>query len=187
MRHVDDVSRTDVRRKATGPKGIDWDAAETFFLALDPPRPLPRVAEKFGVSKTRVGQVARKRKWREKATEIDKRAAARGFNGALRSRQARVEHVLRFVDGYLDAAVTALDASKLEIRASDVPPLVKLTELLLGEATDRVESRRFAEVIVAFLPRLMSGWPKDRQGELDGILDELEAAMAELGTGEVAA
>lgn len=146
------------------PRGVDWVAAEAFWLGLDPPRPFSRVAKRFTVSVSRVARVAKRDNWAAKAEEIDRKAAARAQGRIVRSREERVAKVLGIVDGLLDRYDTNLDG--LELRPSDIPHLTKLAELLVGEATDRMsfgEVQEALSVVIGLgVQALQEGWPVER-------------------------
>lgn len=167
------MSNRDGKRR-NGPGSIDWAAAEAFYLSLDPPRRLQRVVEKFAVSRVSVGKQAKARKWREKATEIDEHAARGTMQRIRRSRQERVQKVLELVDTVVEGFT---DDRLLEAKVSDLPALVKLAELLEGEATDRVDIRKVQPVIVAFVTRVAGCVSKDKQPEFAGHLDWLEGEL----------
>ncbi|MDQ5841653.1 MAG: phage terminase small subunit-related protein [Chloroflexota bacterium] len=124
----------------TNPRNrIDWDKAEAFYLNLDPPRKIATVARQFGVSGNTVRKWAKRLGWDKKAVALDRKALDQATGQAVRSRAQRVAAALNFTDEFLDAAQAKLAQNKLDVRAGDVPALVKLAELLEGEATDRVQ------------------------------------------------
>jgi hypothetical protein len=173
LRRGDDVSKPDGKRR-NGPGSVDWETAEAFYLGLDPPRRLQRVVEKFSVSRVSVGKQAKARKWRDKAAEIDAQVAAGAMRRVRRSRAERVQKVLELVDSVVDGFT---DDRLLEAKVSDLPALVKLAELLEGEATDRVDIRKVQPVIVAFVTRVAGCVAKEKQPEFAGHLDWLEGEL----------
>jgi hypothetical protein len=124
-------------------RGVDWNEARDFWLALDPPRSYETVARQFGVSGTRVRFVAKRDNWAEPAARIDAEALARVQRRIVLSREQRVAKTLSIVDGALAHFDENLEERVREAKLADVPGLVKLAELLIGEATDRMS---FAEV-----------------------------------------
>lgn len=145
-------------------RGVDWDAARHLWLAQPPPRSYQEVARQVGVSGTRVRYVARRDGWPELADEIDAEALAKVKRRMVLSREQRIEKTLGIVDGLLDRFDDRLD--DLEVRPADLPALVKLAELLVGEATDRMS---FAEVQEALsvvmgvcVQAIRESWPVDR-------------------------
>lgn len=122
-------------------RGTNWAEARDFWLALDPPRSFGVVAKQFGISDTRVRVVARRDDWAAAAAEIDRRTLEQAKTRIVRSRAERVQKTLGIVDALLDRYDAELD--KLELRPGELDRIVKLAELLVGEATDRME---FSEV-----------------------------------------
>lgn len=166
----------------SGRKRIDWVAAEAFYLALDPPRSFGTVAREFGVSDSRVSRVARERKWREKVVEADQHITDQINAQAVFSRAERVQKALSLVDGLLVRAGADIERLGKDLRPSDLPAIVKLAELLEGEATDRValgEVQLVIQAVVAVAGRWVTSElpPAERR---DGFLRELESATAGL-------
>lgn len=171
-------------RDGKAPHRIDWQAAEEFYLSLDPPRVLQRVVEKFAVSRVSVGRQAKQRKWREKAERLDAAAVAGVTRRIQRTREQRITKVLGLVDSAIDGFDAQLDAKIAEAKLSDLPALVKLTELLEGEATDRVDVTRVQPLIAAFVVKVAVLVPADRDGELSAVLDWFEGELRALEPGE---
>jgi hypothetical protein len=192
VRRGDDVSNRDgkhrERRRGGGRPRIDWGEAYAYF-ASDATITFVDVAEKFGVSDTAVRKHAKPEKWDERRATLQAKAVARRENGMLPTLAEINAETLRAVQkarGHLlsDGA----DAPKW----SDLAPLAKLEQLILGQATDRVEVARVSALIVAFIPRVgrivMSDSPIEvRAAEFQGELDWLESELAALDRGEEAA
>lgn len=137
---------------------IDWAAARAFYVALDHPRTFVAVARRFGVSDTAVRQHATAEGWAELAAGIDRQAGERALARAVKTREQRAEAILRLTDRLVDhfADDEQFVAKAAEASFLDVERMVKLTELLLGEATDRVAT---SEVQQAFV-LIMSAGPE---------------------------
>jgi tRNA A37 N6-isopentenylltransferase MiaA len=157
---------------------IDWAAALAYFLALPPhQRTFASVAARFGVSDTAVRNHARKHGWDAAAAELDRQAAADAMRKARRTRAQRIEQALRLVDGTMDAFEEHLPAKAAEAKISDLPALVKLAELLEGEATDRIDvsqARALVNVVFQVAGRFV---PADQR---EVFLQEMDAAVGGL-------
>lgn len=165
---------------------FDHDAAFALFASLEPgKRSLGEVSRRIGVSLTSVRRIARRDNWEERVAEIDRKAAEKALRAAVRSREVRNLEVIKFVDDYVTSAKGRLDAGTLEIRAGDVPQLVKLAELLEGEATSRVEVGQVQQVLVLVLNTAVRFVPEDtRPAFLDAFDRQVKALLgpAEEGT-----
>lgn len=164
---------------------FDHAAAFEIYLRLEPPnRTYAAVARAVGCSETSVRTWARKLKWVEKLQAADERAMAR----SLKTREQRVADVLKLTDGLVDH-FTSEEASPAKLEAAtflDVERMVKLSELLTGEATDRVslsEAQSFLQLVFA----AALDWagrdvpaPARRAG-LKGAIDELVVGIATEG------
>jgi hypothetical protein len=154
------VDATPPKRKPT-----DWIAARDFWLALPAhERHSVTVARRFGISEARVRFIAKRDNWRDLAAAVDARVAAQVTTRIVRSRADRVRKTLGIVDGLLDRFDAQL--AELELRPGELPGLVKLAELLEGEATDRVTSAEAQEMFAALMAlavgALQEGWPVPR-------------------------
>jgi hypothetical protein len=132
---------------------IDWGAALAFFVALDPPRTRAAVARQFGVSEAAVRKHATDEGWDDIAAQADMRAAEKALAKAVKTREQRVNDLLRLTDRLIDHFVDddhftakAADASFL-----DLERMAKLTELLLGEATDRIATSEVQQAFVVLI------------------------------------
>lgn len=155
---------------------IDWDAAFAYFCS-DPTVSYPKVSRQFSVSVTSVGKHARAEKWNERRAKLHEQAANGALQRVRRSREQRVQKVLELVDAAVDGFDARLDAKIAEAKLSDLPALVKLAELLEGEATDRVDIRKVQPVIVAFVTRVARHIPKPAQAAFAADLDWLEGEL----------
>jgi hypothetical protein len=166
---------------------FDHAQALDVYLALEPPnRTYAAVAREVGCSEQSVRRWARSLKWAEKLRAADERAMAR----SLKTREQRVADVLKLTDGLVDHFLVN-QAPKAEAATFlDVERMVKLSELLVGEATDRVslsEAQSFLQLVFA---AALDWAGRDvpaaaRRAGLKGAIDELVAGIATEG-GETA-
>lgn len=156
--------------------GVDWAEAEAFYLAAAPTeRTFAHVARRFKVSDVRVGQVARDRRWKEKALEVDRLADEASITLAVRTRSARIKKTLGVIDRMLDRYTANVNA--LELKPSDLPQLVKLAELLVGEPTDRVEVSIVRRVFALLVERAGRFVPAEQRPAFLVEMRELEASL----------
>lgn len=127
---------------------IDWGAALAFFVALDPPRTRAAVARQFGVSEAAVRKHATDEGWDDVAAEADMQAAEHALAKAVKTREQRVSALLRITDRLIDYVDENLEAKAAEATFLDVERMAKLSELLLGEATDRVAASEVQHALV---------------------------------------
>lgn len=158
---------------------FDWDAARAFYVALGPQeRTYRRVAAEFSVSETSVKRWAKRQDWPAVAAAADAQVAEKAMARVVRTRTQRVEKYLGFVDRYVDTADTKLVAGDLEVRAGDLPGLVKTAELLVGEPTDRIQISALQPLLDAYdeaLEALRELAPD--QGRADAIMGRLDEAL----------
>lgn len=115
---------------------IDWAAAKAFYVALGPTeRTYAAVSRQFGVSDISVGKHARAEGWGEAASKADRDLAEKAAGRALRTLEERNKRTLLLIDKARDH-LSSDDAD--DPKWSDLAPLVKLEQLIEGEATDRV-------------------------------------------------
>jgi transposase len=187
LRRVDDVPNNAATRHSTGPKRIDWDAAEAFYLALDD-RTYGQVAAKFSVSETSVGKQARLRKWREKAEKLDAEASERARRKVVRSRADQIAQMARIRDHAADRLERKLVDEQAELDDQLVIRALELSEkyvrLDAGEATDRVDRREVQQVILVTLRAATEFVPPALREAFLQRHDELMAGMPALGPGE---
>ena len=143
-------------------RGTDWTLARDEWLAQTPPRSFDAIGRRFGFSGQRVGQIARRDNWRAAGEKLDAEVLRRSTARIVRSRSDRVVKVLGLIDGALDVYDAELEAKAHEARLRDMPDMVKLGELLLGEATDRVSSveaqEMFAALMAVAVVAIQEGW-----------------------------
>lgn len=139
---------------------IDWGQAYAYFHGLGPTRTFAAVAERFGVSDTAVRVHAKPgadfpEGWEQRSAEADRRRNGQLERKAEQGLERRNERTLAFIEAYREKALEALvdEDGKLkqdvaidpDDAASRMPGLVKLEQLLMGEATERNEVS-FAEL-----------------------------------------
>jgi hypothetical protein len=117
---------------------IDWGAAKAFFVAMNPPRTRAAVARRFNVSVAAVRNHATAEGWDDAAAAADMQAAEKALRRAVKTREQRVEAVLRITDRLIDHFDENIDSKAVDADFGDLERMAKLTELLTGEATDRL-------------------------------------------------
>lgn len=121
------------------PARIDWEAARQHWLSQEPPRTFTATARAFNCSIRGVSYRAHAEGWLKDADLIDREARRSFMRKAIRARADRLADRERLLDEMLTTAWEDVLGGRLEIRASDVPGLIKAEQLLLGEATDRID------------------------------------------------
>lgn len=177
---------------ATRPRSADFDHEAAFvYFAADVTRSQRDVAATFNVSEHTVSRVARAENWRERRADLHRRAAEKT---ALRSLEQRNRDTLRAVD---KARLHLLSDQADDPKWSDLPGLVKLEQLIEGEATSRLEVAHVREFLrgVAvgtdeLLARLISEHMANGKGRVlladfrSGFAALLEQRAGELPSGE---
>lgn len=159
---------------------FDHGAALALYIALEPPnRTFARVAAEVGCSEHSVRRWARKERWDEQLQA----AVNRGIQKALKTREERVTAVLRLTDKLVDAFTEQADAKVDEASFGDVERMVKLSELLLGEATDRVSLSEAQSLLQLVFAAAMEWASKDvpaaeRRSGLKRAIDEIVSGLA---------
>jgi hypothetical protein len=162
---------------------FDHAAALQLYIALDPPnRTYARVAQEVGASQTSVRRWAKQERWDERLHEAEER----GIRKALKTREKRVADVLALTDTLVDHFTANAAAKATEASFLDVERMVKLAELLTGEATDRVslsEAQSFLQLVF----QAALDWagrdvpPGERRAGLKRAIDELVAGIGPEG------
>lgn len=125
----------------------DWIAIRTTWIDM-PVRSFVQVAKLFGVSDTAVRNHARAEGWEELAARVDAEASEKALRRNVKTREQRTSAVLALTDRLIDHVAGDAFASKAEAATFlDVERMTKLSELLLGEATDRVETSEAQDAI----------------------------------------
>lgn len=165
---------------------IDWDAARLAYLALPPPRTFEAVARSFGISGVAVGRRAHREGWVKQAADIDRKATKRTEQRIIRDRSERILDTYRLIDAARSKLLDDLEADTVEVRLADIPALIKIEQLLDGEATERVEIREVRTVFALLLSGLQpimllpdsERWPATL-----GLMERV-AAQVRIGPGE---
>jgi hypothetical protein len=102
------------------------------------------LAARYGVSKSRIGQYAKRSKCLRRRAETHDREQARYEQKVVERRaEARAlgtEDVVRIIDGYIEGFSKAVDEGKVRFDSpADLDRLVRLKELMLGNADSRQE------------------------------------------------
>lgn len=143
----------------------DWGAAKARFVELGPQeRTFLRIAREFSVSTVTVRKHAHRDGWLAAAEEADAAAAQAALAGAIKTRAQRVQDILKITDRLVDHFIEEAASKAAEASYLDLERMMKLAELVEGEATDRFS---FAEV-QSTLVVVMSAGPE--------LLAELAAA-----------
>lgn len=130
---------------------VDWDAARAYFLSLGPDqRSYVAVAAEYKVSVKTVQKWAKRQQWMAQAASLDAQVSGSTRHLIVRTRAERVHNTLALVDAYLDAVIEKLAAKTLDVKASDVAALVKVSELLIGEPTDRIQVTQLRPLLDAY-------------------------------------
>lgn len=180
---------------------INWAAARAYWLALEPEkRSYQAVAERFGVTRQRVGQVARANGWPkalEELEELEEKTEMREIRRAIvaraRSRGERVARTLELYDRASDLGLELLpltDAGELDLAAiaeipnldtmlQRLPALFRMAELAAGEATENVAIVEIQPILIALSRVAIRNAPAERR---EAVLGELEEAMGGLLT-----
>jgi len=99
----------------------------------------------------------------------------------VRSRADRVAKVLALVDAFVDHVDANFDEKAREAKLSSLPDLVKLAELLVGEATDRMELHEVTEALTLVTSIAVTFIPKARRNEF---LAAVRKALGAIGGDE---
>lgn len=193
------------RRRANAPghpPRINWQAARAYFLALpENKRSYKAVADKFKVTRERVGQVAKADGWYEAleaVQEAEEREIMRVVRRELRNRAERIARTLDLYDRAADLTLELLPVTAtgeidllrmreqgIELPTLDsllgrIPGLFKMAELAAGEATDRVEVTEVQPVLVAFARIAVLNAPPAERGRVLAELEQASAGILEL-------
>jgi hypothetical protein len=136
------------------------------------------LAQRYGVSKSRIGQYATRAKCLRRREESRERVQARYEQKVVERRaEARAlgtEDVVRIIDGYIEGFRKAVDEGKVRFDSpADLDRLVRLKELMLGNADSRqeIQGGLTLDAIQQRHQRL--------RGQLDALTPELTGLAAE--------
>jgi hypothetical protein len=160
---------------------VDWTAAFAYYASVDRHlRSYRDVGRRFGVSDTRVRQIAHRDNWQERARELDRRASREVEKRVVKDRARRITETLELIDLARSELHERLRAGDAELRLADLPALVKLESLLEGEATARVEIFEVKVVLSSFLGVAMRYVPRSEQRAFLAEAESAAGGMLEL-------
>jgi hypothetical protein len=111
----------------SGRARIDWGAAFLHYAALAPERrDYATVAAEFGVSARTVERHGREERWRERARELDREAAAGAAARLVEKRAETSGDFVRLIEATLIGYAQDLRAGKVRLSAADLPRMHKL-------------------------------------------------------------
>lgn len=117
----------------------DWDHAFELYAAMPAgERSYQRVADTLGTTKRVVERAATRFGWPARMRRLDERARVEADRRLVRARADRVTDTLRIIDAARTRFAGQLGRSEFRLTGSDFVGLVKLEQLLEGEATDHV-------------------------------------------------
>lgn len=166
------------------PTKIDWTAAQAFYLSLGGTRSYGKVARRFGVSDVAVGERARREMWRERAREHDSRMLAEVEQRVVRERSVRIAEALNAADLVVQQLREQLESGKVAADVGDLPAVMKMVQLLEGEATERVEVNEVKTVILAVVEAAGRYVPRERRLEFLADLRAAAGPFAALEAGD---
>jgi hypothetical protein len=117
----------------------DWDAAFATLAARPPnERSYQKLADELGAAKRSVERAASRYDWTARLEKIDAQVNRKAEARAIRDRSLRVADTLRVIDAARTRFAGQLSLSDFRLTGSDFVGLIKLEQLLEGEATDNV-------------------------------------------------
>ena len=121
-----------------GRPALDWSAAFLFYAALPTERrSYGAVAAEFGVSVRTVERHGREERWRERAAEIDREAAATAAARLADQRASTLTDLEKLVEASLVGYAQKLREGRVRLTAADLPRLHKLLRELWQEPEGR--------------------------------------------------
>lgn len=133
----------------------DWGAAKARYVELGPDeRSFARIAREYRVTSLTVRKHAHRDGWLAAADEADTAAADAALAGAIKTRAQRVQDILKITDGLVDHFIDAAASKAADASYLDLERMMKLAELVEGEATDRIS---VAEVQSALVVVMVAG------------------------------
>lgn len=133
------------------PARIDWNAARLHWLGQQPPRSFRETGRAFAVSGRAVSGRAGRERWVDQAAELDRKAADKVETFVVRQRAERIKDTYRLVDKARSKLLAGLDADTTDVRLADIPALLKIEQLLDGEATERIDLGAVRQVFALFI------------------------------------
>jgi hypothetical protein len=116
---------------------IDWEQAFLFYAGLPPERRgYQLVADEFGVSVRTVERHGRSERWKERARELDRSAAAAAAEQLRDQRTEKLLDVEKLIDASYLTYATQLRDGTVRVSPADLPRLHKLRTDLWTEANN---------------------------------------------------
>lgn len=159
---------------AANPNGnrptISRAAAKAYWLALPVEKRTYRaVAARFGVTPARITQIAREDGWQDTLARIDREVVKRAERDALRTQLELVAEQRKIAARLQDRTHQLFDDDTtltLDQALRRLPAILRVDQLLSGEATDRVDRAEVTSVIVSLSQVAViagrEGWPPER-------------------------
>jgi hypothetical protein len=139
-----------------GRAAIDWEAAFMFYASLPAEsRTYAPVAGRFGISQRTVETQGRRNRWRERVREIDAGAARQAAEQLGRARAEQLADFHRLIEASCVTYARQLASGQVRVSASDLAALIKVSLLLYGEPTERIEAVTASEEWVALRTRIV--------------------------------
>ena len=149
-----------------GRPSIDWEAAFLYFAALPAEtRSYGAVAARYGVSRRTVETRGRRGQWRERVRLIEADAARQAEQQLGRARADQIADFHRLIEASCMTYARQLASGQVRVTASDLVGLMKVSLLLHGEPSERVENVSASDEWVALRTRILgvlTGFPEAR-------------------------
>lgn len=165
----------------SSPPKINWDDAFAYYAAAGPTRSYRLVVERYGVAQRTVERRAVREDWQERAAAIDRQAADQAERIVVRDRTARVADTLRIIDASRHKFAANLRTPSFRLTGSDFVGLIKLEQLLEGEATDRVSFTELQEALGVVIALALEELPKKAR---TAFLAKVRARLGAIGGDE---
>lgn len=133
--------RIDVDKKYTKAQQSEIERAFATYVAMDPTsRSLRVLSVQLGYPASTISRWSRDFQWQRRLPAADKKVNEKMLERAVRTNAERKAKNLEMVDQLADQLKALLDAGAIEIKsAQDAERIVKLVQLLTGEATEKTE------------------------------------------------
>jgi hypothetical protein len=121
------------------PEKYDWEQGFQIWAGLPVgERNYDRVAEELGCRVRAVERASVRHGWQDRIRRIDAKAREQADKRLVRDRAERVADTLRIIDASRTKFAGQLGRADFRLTGSDFVGLVKLEQLLEGEATDNI-------------------------------------------------
>ena len=114
------------------------------YLSMEPPRSRVEAAKALGLKKRTIDDMMHRHRWHDRALAYDERMAKAADRAAMSTAEDMQRRHMEAVHAMLRRGVHAITEADLTEARDGVPMIdkaVRLERLLVGEATDRTESR----------------------------------------------